>query len=159
MRDGATRWKIGISHCAMVIPIELKTNTLPPFHFKLAAVTILLSEISGGLGISVISGISVAIFYITFRMLGPTIRGNRRQKTFDYKGILTLDIVPLLLVVYTFDHLSVEWQAPLIPHNDEDWLPQLAAPDEEDRNTAAQAIKECFHMADNIFMQEEEVGA
>jgi hypothetical protein len=61
--------------------------------------------------------------------------------------------------VYTFDHLSVEWQAPLIPHNDEDWLPQLAAPDEEDRNTAAQAIKECFHMADNIFMPEEEVGA
>jgi hypothetical protein len=52
-----------------------------------------------------------------------------------------------------------EWQAPPIPHDDEDWLRQLAAPDEEDRNTAAQAIEECFHMADNIFMTEDEVGA
>jgi hypothetical protein len=47
-----------------------------------------------------------------------------------------------------------EWQAPPIPHNDEDWLQWLAASAEEDRNAAVQAIEECFHMADNIFMPE-----
>jgi hypothetical protein len=38
-----------------------------------------------------------------------------------------------------------EWQAPPIPHDDEDWLRQLAASAEEDQNAAAQKRRMLSH--------------
>jgi hypothetical protein len=52
-----------------------------------------------------------------------------------------------------------EWQVPPIPHGNKDWLRLLAGSAEDDRNAAAQAIEECFDMADSVFMLEEDVGA
>ncbi|KAJ7125982.1 hypothetical protein C8R44DRAFT_617949, partial [Mycena epipterygia] len=55
-------------------------------------------------------------------------------------------------------NFMTEWQVPPILHDDEDWLRQLAATAEEDCNAAAWVIEECFDMADNILMPEEDVG-
>ena len=52
-----------------------------------------------------------------------------------------------------------EWQSPPIPPEDEDWLRQLAATDENDRDAAAAAIQELFNMADDIQMPEEDIGS
>jgi hypothetical protein len=43
-----------------------------------------------------------------------------------------------------------EWQSPPILPEDEDWLQQLPAADENDRSSDIQAIKELFNMADDI---------
>jgi hypothetical protein len=47
-------------------------------------------------------------------------------------------------------NLMAEWQSPPILPEDEDWLRQLAAADENDRSSAIQAIKELFGIADDI---------
>ena len=52
-----------------------------------------------------------------------------------------------------------EWQSPPIPPEDEDWLRQLAAINENGRDTVAAAIRELFNTADDIQMPEEDIGA
>ncbi|KAJ7645730.1 hypothetical protein B0H17DRAFT_959478 [Mycena rosella] len=55
-------------------------------------------------------------------------------------------------------NFMAEWQSPLILPEDEDWLRQLAATDENDCDAAAAAIRELFNTADNIQMPEEDIG-
>ena len=55
-------------------------------------------------------------------------------------------------------NFMAEWQSPPIAPEDEDWLRQLAATDENDRDAAAAAIRELFNMTDDVPMPEEDIG-
>jgi hypothetical protein len=56
-------------------------------------------------------------------------------------------------------NFMAEWQSPPIASEDEDWLRQLDATDEQDRGAAIKAVTELFGMADNLQMPEDDIGA
>jgi hypothetical protein len=65
-----------------------------------------------------------------------------------------MEALQMLKFNYKKSHLNfmAEWQSPPIPPEDEHWLCQLAATDEQDRSSVIQVVRELFNMADDIQM-------
>ncbi|KAJ7622680.1 ribonuclease H-like domain-containing protein [Mycena rosella] len=80
----------------------------------------------------------------------------------DYAAIQSTSVPSERMLKFNFKksrlNFMAEWQSPPIPPEDEDWLRQLAATDENDRDAAVAAIRELFNTADNIQMLEEDIG-